>query len=144
MTIQVVFTLRVELTGDDYSTHEPDAVRYTLPASPAQLWQYELQAANNYLLIPAQNTAQLLLLDPQAYSGATWTLKGSTADVGVQLSSSFPSVIPVSPTTPIGGSTVGGITMEGGTVQGGTFVPAPQYQIVLTSSIATQTQVGWL
>lgn len=129
MSIQVIVTLSVELAGDDYSTHEPDVQRVVLPSSPAAYWQYQLEAANNYLLVSLQNPPSALFLDPQAASGATWTLKGSTLDVGIPIGSDMPSLIPVAQTTPIG-ATAGG--------------QAPQFQVVLSSSVAQVTQVLWV
>lgn len=141
MAIKVILTISVDLAGDDYSTGEPDVQRIELDASPAQLWQYELQgpsggtgSVDNYLLVSDQIPPTLLWIDPQVRSGATFILKGATGDVGVALSSTNPSLIPVAQTN---GGTFSAIG------DGGTFQAAAQNQIVLSSSQTVQTQIGW-
>lgn len=121
--------LSVELAGDDYSTHEPDVQRVVLPSSPAAFWQYQLEAANNYLLVSSQNPPSALFLDPLVASGATWVLKGSTLDVGIPIGSDMPSLIPVAQTTPIGAT-------AGGSPQ--------QFEIVLSSSLVQVVPVLWV
>jgi hypothetical protein len=134
MSVTVTVTLSTDILGDDYSTQDSQRQIVALTPSPAELWQYELQAGDNYLIIPAAVQAQALWLDPQVGSGATWTLKGVTGDVGVPISSALPSFIPVSSLNAIGA------TFQ---ADSGAILYAQQYNVVITSSLTTQTQTGW-
>lgn len=135
MSIETIINITVELSGQDYSTQEPDQQRIVLSPSPAQTWMYQvIGGADNYFLVSQQNPSSYLWLDPtpsygaNSTQGATFILKGSTLDVGVAISSTNPSLIPVAtwkwpPTIMTFG--------------------APQYQIDLNSSANCMLRTGW-
>ena len=139
ITVTITLSIALDSGADDYQTTEPTTLQAVLPNSPAQVWQYQLQGSDNYLLISQTTPPSYLWLDPVPAtgllgSGATFTLRGASTDVGIPLSSVNPSLIPISSVTPLGAAY--------SFVTGQTTYP-PQYQVDLASSVATQTRAGW-
>jgi hypothetical protein len=149
MTISVTVNVIVEIAGEDTATGPPNQYWGVLASSPAKVWQYAIQGptggttqpVDNYLQVSAQNPATLLWIDPSPLmgaqpSGATFVLKGVSSDVGVAISSAYPSLIPVA--TSNGGTWVQ--NAQGFTV----FSPTPQTFIDMQSSQTLPVKLGWL
>jgi hypothetical protein len=100
--------------------------------SPASFQVYQLQVGDIALVLPLGYVVQYLFIDPiAATSGATLTLKGNVSDVGVVLSSTLPSLIPVANVNTFVGSpaTAGSQTID---------------HVWLNSSSVGATNVAWL
>ena len=154
MTVTVTVDITLEILGDDLWTGPPNKYWGQIPVSPANIWQYVLQGpsgsttpVDNVILVPGWlpttplqlqgASASFFWIDPQpvwgvSASGATFVLKGSTADVGIPLSSYNPSLIPIAQSN--GGSY---------NASSGQWQPTPQTDFDLQSSQTVQLQVGW-
>lgn len=168
MSVEVTIDISLEILGEDVWSHEPNRVWLQLQNSPANVWQYELQGppppaggssrqvyngGDNFILVPGWLPTTPLVqqglqatffwVDPQpvwgvSNSGATFTLKGPTTDIGIPISSYYPSLIPIAQSN--GGSYVTQSTSHGTTQ---VWNPTPQTDFDLQSSITVQLAVGW-
>ncbi len=162
MAITVTVDISLELAGDDLGTEKPNRVWLQFQGSPAQIWQYELQGqppppggsarqaagGDNIILVPgwlptfplqlSGASATFFWIDPQPEwgvnsTGSTFVLKGPTTDVGVNISSYVPSLIPIAQSN--GGSY---------NPASGVWQPTPQTDFDFYSSQTIQLKVGWL
>jgi hypothetical protein len=91
----------VDVNGDGQVSGPESIGTVANPASPASLQQYQLVLGNIALVLPLGFAVNYLMIDANTTtSGQTLTIKGNSGDVGVTLSSSMPSLIPVSNVNP--------------------------------------------
>jgi hypothetical protein len=106
----------------------------TNTASPASFQVYQLMAGDIAFVLPLGYVVQYLFIDPiAATSGCALTLKGNVADVGVAVSSTLPSLIPVANANPF-------VTVPGP----GGVVSAPIDHVIINSSSTGLVNTGWL
>lgn len=111
------------------------------PLSPASSQKYQMVVGNIALLLPLGYAVNYLFLDCKtSNSGLGLVLKGTANDVGVTLSSTFPSLIPVSNTY----STITGTNVDDANVTTYSFANTLSSQVWIQSFGTGTLDVVWL
>jgi hypothetical protein len=131
LSLTASVTVTADVSGED-SNAGPQSIGTVVNGnSPSTTYVYQLVAGNIALQFPLNTNLNYLLLDCGTLtSGQTLTIKGNTGDVGVQVSSSYPSLIPVSNTYLYSVSFTG-------------VVNIPQQQIWLQATGPGSMKIGW-
>jgi hypothetical protein len=101
VSITTTVSVTADLAGEGEIAGPLSMGTATNPLSPASFQVYQLMPGNLAFVLPLGYAVQYLFLDPiAATSGCQLTLRGNTADVGVTVSNTLPSLIPVSNVNP--------------------------------------------
>ena len=104
MAVTCYTTVTVDFVGNGWITTPPEGLTspYVNTDSPAIFMPYQVLTGTTAILLPltAGNTNFFMLDGNDLSAGLQLTIKGAVSDVGVPISSSFPSLIPTANSRP--------------------------------------------